>query len=124
MSWQPTASWQTAKQRSVFIHKVRQFFIERDVVEVDTPLLSNHTVTDIHLEPFISRFDYSAQGSVPVYYQTSPEYGMKRLLASGYGDIFQICKSFRNESCGRFHNPEFTMLEWYRVNFESSCINQ
>jgi len=122
MSWQPSANWQVAKQRAALFTKIRSFFAKREVVEVDTPLLCQHTVTDLHLEPFASIFNHSDNGQVEMYLQTSPEYAMKRLLASGYGDIFQICKSFRNESHGRFHNPEFTMLEWYRKGFNHSQL--
>lgn len=122
MAWQPSLNWQHAKQRAQIIAKIRSFFNTRDVIEVDTPLLSNSTVTDVHLEPFVTHFNYSADSdieqSVPLYAQTSPEFAMKRLLASGYGCCYQICKAFRHEQHGRFHNPEFTMLEWYRLGFD------
>ncbi|MGB1263818.1 MAG: elongation factor P--(R)-beta-lysine ligase [Cognaticolwellia sp.] len=122
MSWQPSMNWQYAKQRAKVLTMIRGFFLERDVVEVETPLLSNATVTDVHLDPFITQFNYSADShieqSIPLYAQTSPEFAMKRLLASGYGCCFQICKAFRHEQHGRYHNPEFTMLEWYRLGFD------
>lgn len=122
MSWQPSISWQHAKQRAKLLATIREFFTTRDVIEVETPLLSNGTVTDVHLDPFVTHFNYSADSSieesVALYAQTSPEFAMKRLLASGYGCCYQICKAFRHEQYGRFHNPEFTMLEWYRLGFD------
>lgn len=79
-------------------------------------MLCRYTVTDPHLTPFESRFAPAAGGST-LFLQTSPEFAMKRLLAAGCGSIYQICKAFRNEELGRWHTPEFTLLEWYRVGF-------
>jgi lysyl-tRNA synthetase class 2 len=117
--WQPTASIEQLKQRANLIRQVRQFFDDRDVLEVDTPAMSHATVTDIHLHTFQTDFvgPGYAEGK-KLYLMTSPEFHMKRLLAAGSGCIYQICKSFRNEENGRYHNPEFTMLEWYRVGFD------
>lgn len=117
--WQPTASIEQLRQRASIIHQIRQFFAERDVLEVDTPAMSHATVTDIHLHTFQTEFvgPGYADGR-KLYFMTSPEFHMKRLLAAGSGCIYQINKAFRNEESGRYHNPEFTMLEWYRVGFD------
>lgn len=119
MNWQPTASIEQLKSRAKVIQTIRQFFANRDVLEVDTPAMSHATVTDIHLHTFQTEFvgPGYADGR-KLYFMTSPEFHMKRLLAAGSGCIYQICKSFRNEENGRYHNPEFSMLEWYRVGFD------
>tara|TARA_B110000091_G_scaffold154657_1_gene164693 strand:+ start:299 stop:1276 length:978 start_codon:yes stop_codon:yes gene_type:complete len=122
MSWQPSLSWENAKARAEIIQKIRQFFADKNIIEVETPILSSGTTTDVHLETFSTRYkfldDSNQQFCSPMYLQTSPEFSMKRLLASGYGCIYQISKAFRHEQYGRHHNPEFTMLEWYRVGFD------
>lgn len=122
MSWQPTLTWEYAQKRAEILQRIRQFFNERNVVEVETPALSQGTVTDVHLDAITCRYNFlsdsSTEQSTNLYLQTSPEFHMKRLLASGYGCIFQIAKAFRHEEAGRFHNPEFTLLEWYRLDFD------
>jgi len=122
MTWQSTLSWNNAQKRAKILQQIRQFFAERNVIEVETPALSQGTVTDVHLEALACRYNFLAessdQKSKQLYLQTSPEFHMKRLLASGYGCIFQISKAFRHEESGRYHNPEFTMLEWYRLDFD------
>ena len=117
--WQPTASIEQLRQRANVLAQIRRFFTERNVLEVDTPAMSHATVTDIHLHTFQTEFigPGYADGS-KLYLMTSPEFHMKRLLAAGSGCIYQINKAFRNEENGRFHNPEFTMLEWYRIGFD------
>lgn len=111
-NWTPTASILTLHQRAAFIKKVRLFFEQLNFLEVETPILSAHTVTD----PFLASFSTSCFGNT-YYLQTSPEYHMKRLLAAGSGPIFQITHSFRQDEKGSRHNPEFTMLEWYYPNY-------
>ena len=115
-SWRPTASFIIQRLRAKLYSNIRQFFAERDVLEVETPLLSQHTVTNIHIESFQTTY-YNHKEKRQYYLQTSPEYAMKRLLASGSGPIYQICKAIRNGETGSQHNPEFTLLEWYRPNF-------
>ncbi len=100
------------------LEKIRDFFSKRGVLEVETPLLCRAAGSDPNLQSFTTRFRLPGQTEgVPLYLQTSPEFAMKRLLASDCGSIYQICKAFRNEEQGRNHNPEFTLLEWYRVDF-------
>lgn len=123
MSWEPTASIDVLKARAKLLKTVRDFFYDREVMEVETPLLSNGTVTDVHLDAFNTDFPHHHSGQPQqLYLQTSPEFAMKRLLCAGSGSIFQICKAFRDEAAGRFHNPEFTMLEWYRVDFDDHAL--
>lgn len=123
MSWQPSAPLENLKLRAQLLRSIREFFNERDVLEVETPLLSQGTVTDVHLDPFVTPFDYHVSGQPQNHYlQTSPEFAMKRLLAAGSGPIYQITKAFRNEAAGRFHNPEFSMLEWYRPGFDDQQL--
>jgi lysyl-tRNA synthetase class 2 len=102
--------------RARLLHNIRHFFWARDVLEVETPLLCHGIGTDPQLAFFTA--DYCLPPlQQRLFLQTSPEFAMKRLLAAGCGSVYQICKAFRNGEAGRFHNPEFTLLEWYRVGF-------
>ncbi|ENX46677.1 MULTISPECIES: EF-P lysine aminoacylase EpmA [Acinetobacter] len=116
-NYQPTCSIEALKARAKLYQKIRTFFAERDVLEVETPIISQAGVTDVHLASV--RALRHIQGKQRIQYlQTSPEFAMKRLLASGSGPIYQICKVFRDDEHGRKHNSEFTMLEWYRPEFD------
>lgn len=119
LSWKPSASIQNLIKRAKIIAEIRQFFTDRGVLEVETPAMSEFSVTDVHLSTFHTQFlsPFASQAKT-LYLMTSPEYHMKRLLASGSGPIFQLCRVFRNEEAGSRHNPEFTMLEWYRPFFD------
>ncbi len=116
-TWPPTCSAAFLHQRADLYQTIRLFFIEKNVLEVDTPVLSNSASCDVNLDSFSAFLNSDEEGSQRLYLQTSPEFAMKRLLASGSGSIYQIAKSFRRSESGRFHNPEFTLLEWYRVDF-------
>lgn len=119
MDWVPQADWDTGKARMAMYRAVRDFFQIRAVQEVETPILSSAAATDLHLSSFVVS-PPAADLSITHrqwFLQTSPEYPMKRLLAAGSGAIFQICKVFRCNEQGRHHNPEFSMLEWYRPGF-------
>ena len=117
MRWQPTANQTARVERAALYRQIRAFFEARNVLEVETPLLSQSTVSDVYLDPFVTQFAYGASHPQALYLQTSPEYAMKRLLCAQSGAIYQICKAFRHEGVGRYHNPEFSMLEWYRPGY-------
>ncbi|MCD4750816.1 MAG: elongation factor P--(R)-beta-lysine ligase [Thermoanaerobaculales bacterium] len=118
-SWIPSAPLNNLQRRAEILAKIRAFFSSRGVLEVETPLLSRHTATDLHLHTLIANVMVPGTDEPEEFFlQTSPEFAMKRLLASGSGPIFQICKAFRDEESGRIHNPEFTMLEWYRPGWD------
>jgi len=113
MSWQPRAKLQVIRERARVYRQIRSFFNNRGCLEVDTPVLMPATSTDANIESIVV-----AGAAGPLYLQTSPESAMKRLLAAGCGSIFQICHAFRQGECGRLHNPEFSLLEWYRVGYD------
>ena len=121
--WQPTTTHDARVARAELLRTIREFFYARNVLEVDTPLLSKGTVTDEHLDAFDTQFNFASSGKPSkLYLQTSPEYAMKRLLCADSGSIYQVCKAFRHEGEGRWHNPEFTMLEWYRLGFDHFAL--
>lgn len=112
--WRPSASIEHLKQRAELLAQARAFFAERDVIEVQTPVLAKHSVT----EPDVQSIEVPGYG----YLQTSPEYQMKRLLAAGMPSCYQLGPAFRHGEQGMLHNPEFTMLEWYRLGFDHNQL--
>ncbi len=113
LDWRPRAGRDALRARADLLARIRSFFAEQGVLEVETPLASRAAATDPALESLRTRFS-GPGGDAELYLQTSPELPMKRLLAAGSGPIFQVCKVFRDGERGRFHHPEFTLLEWYR----------
>jgi lysyl-tRNA synthetase class 2 len=113
-AWRPTASLSAVRRRAQALRQTREFFHSRGVLEVETPAMVNTPVSDVNLG---SARVAVAGRDTPLFLHTSPEYAMKRLLAAGSGDIYQVCHVFRGAERGRQHNPEFTMLEWYRLGF-------
>jgi lysyl-tRNA synthetase class 2 len=117
---------ETAAARARIMNDVRTFFKSHNILEVETPIMTHGSPTDCHIDPFTADFHPNgwrrSAGSETVYLHTSPEFAMKRLLAQGFGDIFQICKVFRNGETGTIHNPEFTLLEWYRTGFSMDAL--
>ncbi len=113
-TWQPGATLETLSARASLLADIRQFFALRGVLEVETPLLCQAGVTD----PALEALSVDVGGGEHRYLQTSPEYAMKRLLSAGSGDIFQISKAFRADELGSRHNPEYTLLEWYRLGVD------
>jgi elongation factor P--(R)-beta-lysine ligase len=112
----PTASWENLRLRADLLRRLRNFFYAQGFLEVETPILSSDTVVDRHLDPFYTEIP-QASDKPPrrMWMQTSPEFAMKRLLAAGAKAIYQISRVFRQGEQGTLHNPEFTMVEWYRA---------
>ena len=134
--WRPSCSIALLRSRAQLLADIRRFFAARSVLEVETPLLGHSIGTDPQLAFFTTEYLSPGMVCMPeacqeqarqspqqkLFLQTSPEFAMKRLLAAGSGSIYQIGKAFRNGESGRFHNPEFTLLEWYRVGFTLSQL--
>jgi lysyl-tRNA synthetase class 2 len=116
--FRPTASWHNLRLRSELLREVRRFFHGRGFLEVETPLLSADTVVDRHLDPFpvvVADHQAGSGSGRTCWLQTSPEFCMKRLVAAGARAIYQVTRSFRQGEAGPLHNPEFTIVEWYRA---------
>ena len=111
--WRPSARIEVLRQRAQLLATIRRFFVARDYLEVDTPVMAHFGVTDPYLTNIKAEFR-----SQPYCLQTSPEYHMKRLLAAGSGPIFQLARVFRDDELGRWHNPEFILLEWYQLGID------
>ncbi len=116
MDWRPAASLERIRARASMLQQLRHFFAARDILEVETPLLCSAGVTDPVIEPLL--VERGALMRQSRYLQTSPEYAMKRLLARDGLAIYQLARAFRDGEAGARHNPEFTLLEWYRPGFD------
>ena len=112
-TWRPNASLDAIRLRARLLKLVRDFFDRRHFIEVDTPALSRAMATDPNIDSFATE-----NTSGRWYLHTSPEFPMKRLLAAYAQPIYQLCKVFRQDESGPLHNPEFTMLEWYRPGYK------
>lgn len=108
--WWPSASLETLRTRASLMRGIRAFFDAREVLEVETPVLSAGATVDPQIDSFVT--------SGGRWLQTSPEFAMKRLLAAGSGPIWQLARVFRIDESGRHHNPEFSLLEWYRPGWD------
>jgi lysyl-tRNA synthetase class 2 len=121
VSWRPTADMPMIRRRAKLLADIRQFFEQRQVLEVCTPAMSPGGATDPNIQSI--SLELQAFPRLPLrYLHTSPELAMKRLLAAGSGAIYQLCTVFRDNEAGRLHRPEFTMLEWYRPGWHYHAL--
>jgi elongation factor P--(R)-beta-lysine ligase len=118
--WQPGANPEILHRRAQLYARIRCFFATRHILEVETPILASTCAPEMGIHPFITH--YHGVNARPLYLQSSPELAMKRLLAAGSGAIFQLTRAFRDAEVGRWHNPEFTILEWYRPDFNQDLL--
>lgn len=118
--WGPAAGIEVLHGRAAMLERIRRYFASQEVVEVQTPVLSMAAASDPQIESIAAR----PSGGETRFLHTSPEFAMKRLLAAGMGDCYQVCPVFRDGEAGRMHNPEFTMIEWYRLDFGVAEMQQ
>ena len=118
--WRPSASVAALRRRALSLCATREFFRARRVLEVETPIMVNAPVSDVNIRSI--SVELTGDRGTRRHLHTSPEYAMKRLLAAGTGDIFQVCHVFRGAERGRRHNPEFTLIEWYRLGFSLDAL--
>lgn len=116
-NWMPSASIAALRYRARIISLIREFFSKRGYLEVETPIMAHYGITDVYLNNIKAIFQKKEY-----FLQTSPEYHMKRLLAAGSGPIFQLARVFRDDELGRWHNPEFTLLEWYQLDIDHHSL--
>ena len=115
-NWQPGASLEILRHRAALLAKLRAFFAGKEILEVETPALARAPATDLHIQSLTTEI-LDTNITKTFYLQTSPEFAMKRLLAFNAEPIYQIAKAFRHDPLTKHHNPEFTLLEWYRPGF-------
>lgn len=121
--WKPSASMMALRERASLLKAVRHYFDSNGVMEVETPMLSSAATVDVYINSFSTEYEPIGGDSLKTFYlHTSPEFPMKRLLAAGSGDIYSLGRVFRNGEAGGRHNPEFTMLEWYRVGMDQQRL--
>jgi lysyl-tRNA synthetase class 2 len=117
--WQPTATFETLRLRAALLARVRAYFAATGALEVETPILVRAAVSDVHLESLAVQ---AASGETAGFLHTSPEYAMKRLLCAGAPDVYQVGHVFRAGERGGRHNPEFTLVEWYRLGIDHHAL--
>lgn len=120
--WRPSATRETLQKRAQLLQTLRAFFYARDVLEVEAPLLSQAAAPDVHLDSLVTHVRRPGVGEETRWLPISPEYPLKRLLCAGYGDVFSLGKVFRDGDESSRHQPEFTLLEWYRLGVDLQGI--
>ncbi|MGB5259222.1 MAG: EF-P lysine aminoacylase EpmA [Gammaproteobacteria bacterium] len=121
--WRPSATLDVLRLRATLLGRMRAYFARNHVMEVDTPALSAAATTDPAIHSLVATWHGpGSDGPRRCYLHTSPEFPMKRLLAAGSGDVYQLCKVFRDDERGKLHSPEFTLLEWYRTGFDHLAL--
>lgn len=121
--WPPSASLDALRLRARVNAAIRAFFAARDVLEVETPVMSRAGNTDPNIASFALEFSGRTDGAPRTrWLRTSPEFPLKRLLAAGVGDCYELGRVFRDGEAGGRHNPEFTMLEWYRLGMDHVAL--